>query len=73
MGTQEMKKLLALAVAGAFIGATSMTTFAPAAFAAETKAKASACEKIKDEKKHAACMKKEAAKAAKAAKKDMKK
>ena len=66
-----MKKLLALAVAGAFIGATSFTTFAPAAFAAE-KAKASSCEKITDAKKKDACMKKEAAAAAKKAKKDAK-
>ena len=72
MGTQEMKKLLALAVAGAFIRAASFTTVSSPAFAAEQKAKASACEKMTDAKKKEACMKKEAAAAAKKAKKDAK-
>lgn len=68
-----MRKLIALAVAGAVIGATSFTAFAPSAFAADQKAAASACDKIKDEKKHAACVKKEADKTAKKVMKEQKK
>ena len=66
MDITKMKKLVALAIAGALVGAVSLTNFAPAAFAAE---KGAACEKITNEKKQAACMKREAAKAAKASEK----
>lgn len=65
-----MRKLIALALAGAFVGAVAVSSTAPSAFAAEQKAKASTCDKIKDEKKNAACQKKEAAAAAKKMKKE---
>ena len=59
-----MKKLVALALAGALFGAVSLTSFAPAAYAAD---KGSVCEKIKNEKSQARCLEREAKKAAKAA------
>ena len=70
MDNTKMKKLVALAIAGALVGAVSLTSFAPAAFAAD---KGPACEKIKNEKRQAACLKREAAKAEKAAERAAKK
>jgi hypothetical protein len=49
-----MKKLIALGVAAAVLGAVSLTSVA---YAAGTKVPA-ACEKIKDKKELAACVKK---------------
>lgn len=65
-----MKKLIALAVLTAFVGVGSLTVNSPSSFAAEEKKMTSACDKIKNEKKQEACLKREAAKAAKKAKKD---
>lgn len=65
-----MKKLIALAILTAFVGVGSLTLNSPAAFAADDKKMASACDKIKNEKKHEACLKREAVKAARKAKKD---
>jgi len=65
-----MKKLIALSVLTAFVGVGSLTMNSPASFAADEKKMTSACDNIKNEKKQAACMKREAAKAVRKAKKD---
>tara|TARA_R110000787_G_scaffold14593_5_gene44912 strand:+ start:104 stop:358 length:255 start_codon:yes stop_codon:yes gene_type:complete len=70
MDITKMKKLVALAIAGAFVGAVSLTGLAPAAYAAD---KGSACDKIKNEKRQASCMEREAKKAARAAERAAKK
>jgi hypothetical protein len=76
MDIQKMKKLVAFAVAGAFLGAASLTTFSTVALAADKKDKVVDCSKFKNEKAQTKCMEREAKKAEKAAKKmkgDMKK
>jgi hypothetical protein len=70
MDIQRMQKLIALSILTAFVGVGSLTLNSPASFAADEKKMVSACDKITNEKKHEACMKREAAKAAKKAKKD---
>jgi hypothetical protein len=68
-----MKKFIALAVAGVFLGAASIATIAQPAQAQDKKEMASICDKIKDEKRKAACLEQEAQNAADKAKEKMKK
>jgi len=65
-----MQKLIALAVAGAFLGVSSFAVVAPPAFAQDKKEMASVCDKIKSEKRKATCERREAKRAADKAKKD---
>ena len=69
MDIQKMKKLVAFAVASAFLGAATLTTFSAVAVAADKKDKVVDCSKIKNEKRQAKCMEREAKNAEKAAKK----
>lgn len=68
-----MKKLVALAVAGIFLGAASITAIAQPVQAQGKKEMTSICHTIKDEKRKAACLEQEAKNAADKAKGKMKK
>ena len=68
-----MKKFIALAVAGVFLGAASIAAIAQPAHAQGKKEMASVCDKIKDEKRKAACLEQEAQNAADRAKGKIKK
>jgi hypothetical protein len=59
-----MKKLIALGIAGVFLGAASITAIAAPAHAQSKKEMSSICDTIKDKKRKAACLDQEAEKAA---------
>ena len=68
-----MNKLIALAVAGVFLGAASIAAIAQPVHAQGKKEMASICDQIKDEKRKAACLEQEAKNAADKAKGKIKK
>lgn len=68
-----MKKLIGLAVAGMFLSVASITAIAQPVQAQGKKEMTSICQKIKDEKRKAACLEQEAQNAADKAKGKMKK
>jgi hypothetical protein len=68
-----MKRLIALGVAGMFLGAASITAIAAPAHAQSKKEMTSVCDTIKDKKRKAACLDQEAEKAAEKMKDKMKK
>lgn len=55
-----MKKLIALGIAGVFLGAASIAAVASPAYAQGKKEMSSICDTIKDEKRKAACLEQEA-------------